>query len=493
MKRTFATTKIGTIATITLALSSAHCLQSESANPYAGDERLSAAIADMDNKVVTESVAAQGIGDLAGGASMNYAYVARQDADDSVLADVREIVGSNYRRIARKADRQADEVVVEYVGKGKLSAPDAPAEDYHDNVASSTARQKADPDDERAFILFSPQTRNEFRVHLTEAHFQQLAEKRRAKAASEKASAPKAPVEGPGDGIGSDEAAAAMPPTQDAFSTNVDNRARIYGVNSSVAGVNRWMVHFSNTCSGAQVGTSTVITAGHCLWNRGSLGWNSFTLRVGRNGSNVLGNTTSNIKWYLVPPQWQDGSNSDTDPYDIGFVVMSDELDGGTSNGQQYFIPKLISAADLGTLSVWNRGYPACDNFVSNGVSRIDEPCQGLANQTCTVTLGVDTCQAAHVYGDSSSCTIGSFSSPDGDGWNRNYQHSCDASAGQSGSVLYTYFENEWSISAVHFLSLCGKNAADVACTASDVRPHRATRLTPTYLGYYDWLMAAKD
>ncbi|WP_437898079.1 hypothetical protein [Sorangium sp. So ce124] len=211
------------------------------------------------------------------------------------------------------------------------------------------------------------------------------------------------------------------------------------------------------------------------------------------NGSSVLGTTTSNIKWYLVPPEWQDTNNSDTDPYDIGFVVMWDDLNGGTFDGQSHFIAKLLDATALGSVNVFNRGYPACDNFVQNGVSRIDEPCQGLSNESCTVTPGVDTCAPAHVYGDTNSCSIGNYSGIDADGWNRNYQHSCDASAGQSGSVLYALHDGEWSISAVHFGSLCGKTATDTPCTSSDARPLRATRITPTYLGYYDWLMATKD
>jgi V8-like Glu-specific endopeptidase len=493
MRRTYATTALGSLAILAMALSTTHCIQGEITDPHEDADEESA---------VTADIAARGEAGQEDSAPMlrprealstqptKYAYLVSPGADASVLADVSDIASGSYRRITSKAERGADEILIEYFGKGRLSAPDASAEDYDDTVGPPSAAPQAEP--QRAFILFSPRSRNEFRVHLTEAHFRRISEQQSQEASRARAAAQaKAGRGGPGDHDGGD--VAAEPPLQEGWSNNNDSRARTYGVNASVGGVNRWMVHFSNTCSGAQVGTSTVITAGHCLWNRASSSWNSFTLRVGRNGTSVLGTTTSNIKWYLVPPEWQDTNNSDTNPYDIGFVVMSDDLKGGTFDGQSHFIPKLLDSTALGSVNVFNRGYPACNNFIQSGVSRIDEPCQGLANQSCTVTPGVDTCAPAHVYGDTNSCSIGNFSGMDADGWNRNYQHSCDASAGQSGSVLYALHDGEWSISAVHFLSLCGKTATDTACTSSDARPLRATRITPTYLGYYDWLMSTKD
>lgn len=431
---------------------------------------------------------------------LKYAFVVNDEADKSVLDNVLDVAEGSYRTILDRADAEAGEIVIEYVGKGKLGNPDASAEDFS-NLPSSEPDPKEAKDDPRAFILFSPDTRNTFRVHLTDQHVKAVVEQesrsRRAAAtakdhAAQAQDAAAQASDPAGDGAPRFGLSAGSPPPQEGWSTNNDSRARIYGVNATVSGVNRWMVHFSSNCSGAQVGTSTVITAAHCLWNRANGTWSTPTLRVGRNGTSVLGNTVSNIKWYLVPPGYQDTSLNG-DPFDIGYIVMWDELDGGTFNGQNFFIPKTLSSTQLETVDLFNRGYPACNNFFDSGENRIDEPCQGFTNQTCTATLGIDTCQSFHVYGDSNECSIGNFSSIDADGWNRNYQHSCDASAAQSGSVLYGLHDSEWSISAVHFLSLCGKTATDVACTSSDVRALKATRITPTYLGYYTWLMATKD
>ena len=119
--------------------------------------------------------------------------------------------------------------------------------------------------------------------------------------------------------------------------------------------------------------------------------------------------------------------------------------------------------------SLWNAGYPGCNTTLPDGTPRTDEP---------------SPCSENHLYGDVGTCSPGTYTNEDGDGWNRSFRHRCDASGGQSGSPVYLNYNNQgWGVTGVHVNSLCSTTTSDT-CSASDaVRPLRATRLTPEYGG----------
>jgi hypothetical protein len=127
------------------------------------------------------------------------------------------------------------------------------------------------------------------------------------------------------------------------------------------------------------------------------------------------------------------------------------------------------SAASLGAATIYRRGYPVCDH-----ATRTDEP---------------SPCDDHHIYANAAACEVGEYESVDGDGWSRIVHHSCDASAGDSGSPLYVYHDGTPSVAAVHFYSHCETSPTDEACTGTRVdRPLAATRLTPEYrdwIGYF--------
>ena len=71
-----------------------------------------------------------------------------------------------------------------------------------------------------------------------------------------------------------------------------------------------------------------------------------------------------------------------------------------------------------------------------------------------------------------------------GNGWNRAFHHSCDTSAGQSGSPVYHYMFDPARkatvpvVAAVHFFSTCDRTST-ATCGSSDVLASRARRFDP--------------
>ena len=130
----------------------------------------------------------------------------------------------------------------------------------------------------------------------------------------------------------------------------------------------------------------------------------------------------------------------------------------------------------LQSTSIYNRGFPWCNAVTNNGTPRTDDPGDPGSTVVCT---------PQHLYGDANTCDLGNFSMQDPEGWSRRVRHSCDASAGQSGSPLYLYREGVPAVTAIHTHSSCGMTAASTPCTAQDNRPLTATRITAEYK---DWI-----
>lgn len=73
----------------------------------------------------------------------------------------------------------------------------------------------------------------------------------------------------------------------------------------------------------------------------------------------------------------------------------------------------------------------------------------------------------------------------------RNLHHSCEASAGDSGSGLYEYRNDGPGVTAIHIAGECETTATDARCTGSlEGRSLRGLRITPEYS---DWIAFFRD
>jgi len=419
----------------------------------------------------------------AGGAA---AQVATTDASaDSDLRALQQETQEAFRRLFGD-NEDASQVRFTYLGKGTTAG--GPFAEPADPGRTTDTRQPL-----AGFTAFNPDTRNQFRIEMPGALLGRLGDAARrqgldrAGSASGRAPpvrdpaaverrgaagrAPMADMSKPAAGVGALVLRAS-------WSTNVDNRTRLSALNAATTSWPWRTIGDLQGCTATLIGPRHAITAAHCIYNRTNNAWASgFTLTPGRAGANwAYGQAiapSSAFTWYFTPEQWRQASPAGgASQYDIGILIIPSRL-GDQAGWMGWFYG---TDNYIGGRTIYNRGYPVCNGFDSNGNARTDDPGDPGSGVTCT---------ASHLYGDSNTCSVGGFTASDAAGWTRRFSHSCDASAAQSGSPLYFYQDGDPRVTAVHTTSSCGMIASVAACTAQSTRPLVATKITREYS---DWI-----
>ena len=236
----------------------------------------------------------------------------------------------------------------------------------------------------------------------------------------------------------------------------------------------RTIASFDNSCTGTLIGPRLLITAAHCLNKSGTMTFYNLTVTPGLDGPTAPYGSSTTLApggptWYWTSTQWQQctGDAEDCQEYDWGFLVIPKPL--GNLTGWMGFAAQPGSI--LNSLHHLNRGYPGCSGPPGTAIPM--------------------NCQASRLYGDTKPCPLGDYYNEDPDDWNRNIEHGCDVSAGESGSPLYHYGLNQKGkkvpiVTMVNIATSCDSPNTD-PCDSDDDTPNVARRITPSALGVINW------
>jgi V8-like Glu-specific endopeptidase len=387
---------------------------------------------------------------------------------------------------------------VKQVGQGTLVEEEAEQPVLHRRTKGTRQPHEVPVDDARygsvSMRAFNGSTKIVYEVTLSQALLDRIRKERESRGLNQGSQSVKDPtaIEGAAQGrsqvqkaVWDEETIARMipiPTAEQRGSARLQLVGRSNGVDTRIirapTTIYPWstIALFSNTCSGTLIGPRLLITAAHCINKRGTTTFYNITVTPGSDGTGVTpyGNSQTlapgGPTWYWTSTQWQQCDSDDYDDceeYDWGFLVVPKPL--GISTGWMGYEAEPQSV--LNSVKHWNRGYPGCASK------------WGLAVPV--------NCQPYRLYGDTHSCPLGDYENEDPDGWNRNIEHGCDTSPGQSGSPVYHYGLNQngqWVpiVTMVNIASRCDDKGLD-PCESDDDTPNKARRIGPAALGVINW------
>lgn len=378
-------------------------------------------------------------------------------------------------------------ITVQYIGKGVIADQEVA---YADPPRNSTGTMDPDERDDvevadTGLLLFDAATHNEFHITFTHELLNPLAgcyRDNQLNLATEAVDDPAAFDYARSLFLPVLSVAATTNGPQSAHMDLIGSRSNGFDTRTVRTPTTTWpwrtIAQLGGGCTGTMVGPRHVLTVAHCIYNRDNSSWNTVTVRPGRDaqaadptpyGSSTI---TTNLPagqsgWYFTHPQWRNPSTTGGQ-WDWGLIVIPDRL--GSDSGWMGY--DAVPGRMLGNYQKLNRGYPVCNT------SRPDRPV---------------VCQSSRLYGDMYSCRLGNFLAQAPDGWHRAIDHSCDTSAGHSGSPMYLYYTLPQSgrtfpmVVAVHFGSRCDRDVdgdgtieQNELCMEDDAYPSIVRRNTPT-------------
>lgn len=402
------------------------------------------------------------------------------------LAQLRRLVRTQFAPLGGEGPDPA-RLNIKFIGKGRTNGftneePALESTDY--SVGTGPGRRIT------AWRMFNPATKNEFEIEVPEATrqvFDAMLMRGDPKPASPAGPSPERPT---------------TAFSLSSWSGGVDDRVRRTD-NETYP----WRtIADMGGCTATFVGPRQIVTAGHCIYNRGTAAtpttpasppaWMpNFSVRPQRDAGDVPFITTmppgpGQEGWYFTPVGWRDPNLTDVGQFDIAVVVVPDRL-GEQVSWMGY---GTLGAAELQQGSpLMLRGYPYCESETAAPRERIDEPV--IPGQPAP-----DFGCVKNGFYVGSQCSVGAFSKTDPDNWARRVRHGCDAGAANSGSSLYVYYKGNPMVVGIHTTSTkCSDGpdpgaspptTADPPCTSSDTHPLEMTRITPEYRGWISYFRA---
>jgi V8-like Glu-specific endopeptidase len=255
--------------------------------------------------------------------------------------------------------------------------------------------------------------------------------------------------------------------TQRSWSNSTDNRTRraiadgwsdnnsIYQRLADYGGCSATVLAANNT-------RMIAITAAHCIFTAGN-NFSTSKLRPRRNGG--------------ASPTW--GSWS---PYGFAYyeAYLNNDCEDNWNGGDciKHDIALVFAEPDPGANVPANMGWAVRSHDFLDAHTKYRRGYPG-----CGLPHSPAGCTADNLYGDG-ALSVGGFSSPDSDGWNRRFKFSSDINPGDSGSGLYYYRDG---FPYVFGVTSAEPGGCKTDCSSS--RPNSGRRITPDFFDFISCVM----